>query len=197
MTPYCQIRARFDRESITVYQAYGDAIAKPTLAAGRFVEPFSWNRMTWIKPSFLWLMSRSNWGQKSGQENILAIRITRTGWEQALSQAVLTSYINSVHQHRDNWREQFENAKVHVQWDPERTLHGKKLEHRSIQVGISRDMIREFTDDWILEIEDLTPLTRKIRKLYLAGETRRAKKQLPTEKAYPVSDEIQKRLGMD
>ncbi|MGW1086997.1 DUF4291 family protein [Streptomyces sp. NPDC002596] len=24
--------------------------------------------MTWIKPSFLWLMHRSNWAQKSGQE---------------------------------------------------------------------------------------------------------------------------------
>ena len=197
MTPYCQIRARYDRDSITVYQAYGDAIAQPTLKAGRFVEPFSWNRMTWIKPSFLWLMARSNWGQKSGQENILAIRITRTGWEEALSQAVLTSYINRVHQHRDNWREQFENAKVHVQWDPERTIHGKKLEHRSIQVGISRDMIREFNDDWILDIEDLTPLTRKIRKLYLAGETRRAKELLPPEKVYPVSETITKRLGMD
>jgi len=73
MIPYCQIRARYDRDSITVYQAYSDAIAQPTLKAGRFVEPFSWNRMTWIKPSFLWLMARSNWGQKSGQENILEV----------------------------------------------------------------------------------------------------------------------------
>jgi hypothetical protein len=141
-------------------------------------------------------MARSNWGQKSGQENILGIRIKRTGWEEALSQGVLTSYINRVHQHPDNWREQFENAKVHVQWDPERTLHGKKLEHRSIQVGIGRDLIRSFTDDWILEIEDLTPLSRKIRKLYLAGETRRAKEQLPSEKAYPVPHNLQKSLGM-
>lgn len=197
MTPYCQIRAQYDRDSITVYQAYSDSITRPSLKAGRFVEPFSWNRMTWIKPSFLWLMARSNWGQKSGQENILGIRIKRTGWEDALSQGVLTSYTNRVHDHRENWQDEFEKAKVHVQWDPERTLHGKKLEHRSIQVGISRDLIREFTNDWILQIEDLTPLTRKIRKLYLAGETRRAKEHLPPEKVYPVSKLIQKRLGMD
>jgi len=197
MPHYCQIRARYDRDSITVYQAYSDAIAQPTLKAGRFVEPFSWNRMTWIKPSYLWLMARSNWAQKSNQDNILGIRIKRTGWEEALSQAVLTSYKHGVYSSRDNWREQFENAKVHVQWDPERTLHGKKLEYRSIQVGISREVIRQFTDDWILEIEDLTPLTRKIRKLYLAGETRRAKEQLPPEKVYPVTELIMKRLGMD
>ncbi len=43
----------------------------------RFVPPFSLSRMTWIKPSFLWLMERSNWGKKSGQEMILAICIIR------------------------------------------------------------------------------------------------------------------------
>lgn len=74
--------------------------------------------MTWIKPSFLWLMEHSNWGQKSGQEVTLVVRITCAGWEEALSQAVLT----------DNETDQ---ARVHVQWDPERSLRGEKLPHRS------------------------------------------------------------------
>ncbi|WP_141653813.1 DUF4291 family protein, partial [Erwinia billingiae] len=26
--------------------------------------PFSMTRMTWIKPSFLWMMYRSGWGMK-------------------------------------------------------------------------------------------------------------------------------------
>ncbi len=51
-----EIRAGFDRETLVVYQAYAPAIAGPALAAQRFVPPFSFNRMTWIKPSFLWLM---------------------------------------------------------------------------------------------------------------------------------------------
>jgi hypothetical protein len=74
-----EIRADFDRDTIVVYQAYNAAIADAALKAGRFVPPFSFGRMTWIKPSFLWLMHRSNWGRKSGQERILAVRITRTG----------------------------------------------------------------------------------------------------------------------
>ena len=37
-------------------------------------------------------MHRSNWGQKSGQERVLAVRVTRVGWEKALSLAVLTSF---------------------------------------------------------------------------------------------------------
>lgn len=84
MTPYRQIRADYNRDSIVVYQAYHKEIANPAIKAGRFVEPFSWGRMTWIKPSFLWLMARSNWGSKSRQEHILAVRIKRDGWEQAL-----------------------------------------------------------------------------------------------------------------
>ncbi|MFC3502078.1 DUF4291 family protein [Micromonospora krabiensis] len=50
--PRHQIRARFDADTVTVYQAYPPEIAEPALAAGRFVAPFRRERMTWIKPSF-------------------------------------------------------------------------------------------------------------------------------------------------
>lgn len=138
MSTYREIRADYDRETIVVYQAYKASIADAALKAGRFVAPFSFGRMTWIKPSFLWLMERSNWAQKSGQERILAVRITRKGWEEALSKAVLTSFESGVHRSIDLWREQFDKSTVHIQWDPERSVHGKKLNHRSIQVGLSR-----------------------------------------------------------
>ena len=197
MTPYHQIRADFDAESVVVYQAYRKQIALPALQAGRFVEPFSWSRMTWIKPSYLWMMARSNWGQKSGQEHILAIRIKRSGWDRALSLGVLTSFDPKIHGDQTNWRGHFENAVVHVQWDPERTIHGKKLEYRSIQVGVSRQIIREFTDEWILEINDFTPRTRKIRSLFLSGDHRRAKDQLPKERVYSMHATAGKHLGID
>ena len=110
---------------------------------------------------------------------------------------MLTCFEPKVHNHIEKWRTEFEDAPVHVHWDPERTIHGKKLEHRSIQVGISRHVIRELTDDWLLEIADFTAQVRKIRNLYLAGNHRRAKDQLPTERIYPVSEEVSRRLGMD
>ena len=40
--------------------------------------------MTWIKPSFLWMMYRCGWGLKEGQETVLAVEITREGFEWAL-----------------------------------------------------------------------------------------------------------------
>ncbi len=196
MTPYRQIRAEFNRDSVVVYQAYGKHIAVPAVAAGRFVLPFSWGRMTWIKPSFFWLMARSNWGQKTGQEHILAVRLKRTAWERALSLGVLTSFDPSVHADEPTWRSQFNAAVVHIQWDPERSIHGKKLEYRSIQVGLSRNIIREFTEDWVIDIKDYTPLTRRIRSLYMAGNKRKAKYQLPSERVYPIPGELGSQLGL-
>ena len=58
MTPPFEVRALFDADTITVYQAYGHAITDAALAAQRFVAPFSYGRMTWVKPSFLWMMER-------------------------------------------------------------------------------------------------------------------------------------------
>ncbi len=78
-TPSRQIRAVFDAETITVYQAYSPAIAAPALAAQTFVAPFKRERMTWIKPSFLWMMYRCGWASKPGQERVLAVRIIARG----------------------------------------------------------------------------------------------------------------------
>lgn len=194
MTAANAIRADYDRDTITVYQAYSDAIADAALAPGRFVPPFSFHRMTWIKPSFLWLMHRSNWGQKSGQERVLAVRVRRAGWEKALSFGVLTTFVPGAFANPDEWAERFAAAQVHVQWDPERTLRGAALSDGSIQVGLSRHIIREYTDEWVVRIEDYTPRVRKIYGLLQSGRADQAKRHLPPERAYPVNAEVGRRL---
>lgn len=195
--PYFEIRADFNRETIVVYQAYNSAIADAALRAQRFVPPFSSGRATWIKPSFLWLMERSGWGKKSNQDRILAVRITRSGWEEALSKSVLTDPAKDVYDDRADWQEQMANAPVLVQWDPERSIRGSKLEYRSIQVGLRRTIIERYVQNWTVEIKDLTPLTKKLRELRKNGDYDRARKMLPPEKPYPVPQQLQARLGMD
>ena len=192
-----QIRADFDAQTIVIYQAYGAQIARSALAAGRFVAPFSLTRMTWIKPSFLWLMERSNWAQKAGQEQILAVRIGRAGWEEALRLGVLTSYEKSAHPNPQTWRAEFDKAPVHVQWDPERSIRGADVGINSIQVGLSCTVIERYVNDWVVEIRDLTPLVRKIHTLTQNGKVANAKKLLPPERIYPVESEIAKRLDME
>ncbi|MFC8244479.1 DUF4291 domain-containing protein [Streptomyces chartreusis] len=176
MTPQHQIRADYDARTIVVYQAYSPAIADAALRAGRFVAPFSFHRMTWIKPSFMWLMHRSKWARKPGQERVLAVRITREGWEDALSQAVLTIADQTA----------VAQAAVHVQWDPERSPRGAALNHYSIQVGIGRHLIRTFTDDWIVSLTDLTPQIRKASALVQTGHATKAQRLFPAERTYPM-----------
>jgi len=188
-----EVRAHYDASTITVYQAYSPLIARPALAAQRFVPPFSTERMTWIKPSFLWMMERSNWGQKSGQEMVLAVRIQRSGWDAALEQAELTSPSGSD----SDWRSRFEASPVHVQWDPERSLRGEKLAWRSIQVGLSRRIIRQYVEDWTVEIVDLSPIVKKILGHCQAGRWDRAREALPRERVYPVVAATRKRLAME
>lgn len=190
MSAEYEIRADFDRDTIVVYQAFSPAIADPALKAQRFVTPFSFQRMTWIKPSFLWLMHRSNWARKGGQERVLAVRIHRARWERALSLAVLTSFDRRVHASTEAWAAQFAGALVHVQWDPERSLRGAALPHYSIQVGLSRHLIREYANEWIAGIEDYTRRVRKIYDLLQTGKADRARRLLPRERIYPVSRSI-------
>src|SRR5687767_10381971 len=189
-----EIRADYDRDTIAIYQAYSPAIADAALEAGRFVAPFSFHRMTWIKPSFLWLMHRSNWGRKNGQERVLCIRIRRSGWEKALSLACLTSFVPGVFASPQEWADRFAAALAHLQRDPERSLRGAGLPYDSIQVGLSRHVIREYVDDWVVGIEDITLRVRKLYTLLQSGQADKARRLLPPERVYPVSVELGRRL---
>lgn len=189
-----EIRADYDCGGIVIYQAYSSAIADSALKAQRFVAPFSFGRMTWIKPSFLWLMHRSNWGHKAGQERTLAVTISRAGWEDALGKAVLTLFDARVFRSREDWQHQFERAVVHVQWDPERNLRGAGLPHYSIQVGVGRSLIQNFAEEWIIKIQDLSPTVAKMYRLLQSGKVEEAKRHLPSERIYPLPDAVGRRL---
>jgi hypothetical protein len=182
-TAHLEIRADYDAQTIVVYQAFRPEIAEAAVAAQRFVPPFSLGRMTWIKPSFLWMMERSGWATKPGQERVLAVSITRVGWEEALSNTRLSRDENS-------------GEPVVVQWDPERSVRGAKLDHRSIQVGLGRAIVERYVNEWTVAIRDLTPLVGRLRRFREAGEWSRITALLPPERPYPVPAEIRRRLGM-
>jgi len=181
--PNLEVRADHDDSTIVVYQAFRPEIATAAVAAQKFVPPFSLGRMTWIKPSFLWMMERCGWATKPGQEHVLAVRITRAGWEEALANARLS-------------RDTAAKGSVVVQWDPERDVRGGKLAHRSIQVGLGRGIVQRYVDDWTIEIRDVTPLVAELRGLRGEDAWDRVSALLPRERPYPLPPEIRRRLGM-
>jgi hypothetical protein len=85
---------------------------------------------------------------------------------------------------------------VHVQWDPERSLRGAALPQRSIQIGLSRHIIREYVEEWTKRLDDITPQVRKIHAHLQAGEPERARRLLPPEQVYPMGPELGRRLLM-
>ena len=130
IVPARQIRAAYSAESIVVYQAYSPEIATPALAAGRFVPPFKRDRMTWIKPSFLWMMYRSGWGTKEGQEVTLAVRIRRPAFDAILAAAIHSTYVPEVYGERKAWEQLGKRSDVRLQWDPDHGPAGDKQERR-------------------------------------------------------------------
>jgi hypothetical protein len=193
--PARQIRAVYSAGSITVYQAYRPGIADPAVAAGRFVAPFERDRMTWVKPSFLWMMYRCGWATKPGQERVLAVEITRAGFEWALGHACLSHYDPGVHADRRQWSQRLRSSPVRVQWDPERSLALGVLPYRSLQVGLSGAAVDRYVDEWTVGITDLTSTAQAIRGLQRAGDQAGAIALLPVERPYPLPPHLVQAIG--
>ncbi|MEV6955804.1 DUF4291 domain-containing protein [Streptomyces sp. NPDC051183] len=184
--PNRQIRAAHTATTVTVYQAYGPHLGLPAARDGRFPAAWKRERMTWIKPSFLWMMYRCGWAAKADQETVLAIEITRAGFDRALREACLSHYESGVHADEAAWKESLREAPARVQWDPERDLHLNPLPYRSLQLGLSGPASRAYADEWTVSIRDVTPLAREVHGLIRAGEDAAARALLPVETPYPA-----------
>ncbi|MBF6463915.1 DUF4291 domain-containing protein [Nocardia beijingensis] len=193
--PPRRIRAVYDEHTILVYQAYSPEIAEPALAAGTFVAPFRRERMTWIKPSFLWMMYRCAWASKPGQERVLAITITRSGFEWALAHACLSHYQPKLYPDREVWAERLQTSPVRVQWDPERDLARRPLSYRSLQVGLGGIAVGHYLDRWITGIRDVTGDVRQLRSMVAAGKLDAATRALPEERPYPLPVPVAAAIG--
>lgn len=193
--PLRQIRAHFDARTVRVYQAYSPSIAVPAVAAQRFVPPFKVGRMTWIKPSLTWMMYRAGFATKARQEHVLAIDVTREGFENALSQACLAHFEPVMHSTPEQWQALLATSPMRVQWDPERTVDLQPLPWRAIQIGIGEACVPAYVNEWTVRIEDVTETVTKIHDLVTAGELDEARRLVPHEAPYPVSTETAARIG--
>lgn len=180
------ILAQFDSESIYVYQAYRPAIALYAVQHQRFGGEFSYSRMSWIKPNFLWMMYRAGWATKEGQEHILAIRVRRPFFDELLTAVVPSSWDTRRFATRDEWQAAVASSDVRLQWDPDHDPAGKPVERRAVQLGLRGDTLRRYGTEAIVSIEDLTPFV-KTQHGHAAGDF--TKLQVPEEQIYRPADE--------
>jgi hypothetical protein len=191
-----RILAHFDTDSVVVYQAYRPEIGVFAAHHGHFGGEFSYSRMSWIKPNFLWMMYRSAWGTKPGQEVTLAVRMRRPFFESLLARAVESRHAEAVYATRAAWQEALARSNVRLQWDPDHDPTGAPQKRRALQLGLRGDALSAFGRKEILEIIDISEFVRAQRP----NATRDHLSQLvtPVERIYlPADEAVAARLGLD
>jgi hypothetical protein len=190
------ILAQFDDESIVVYQAYRPSIGRYAAEHGYFGGDFKLTRMSWIKPNFLWMMYRSGWAKKEGQEVVLAVRILRSAFDTILAQAVHSTFQPTVYADKDTWKKPVAASDVRLQFDPDHDPSGAPVERRAIQLGLRGDVLARYAKEWIVNIEDISEFVHEQHEHVIAKNL--AELVTPQEEVYPVEDdEVRKKLGLD
>lgn len=189
-----QILAAYDEAGIFVYQAFNPAIVAAALEKGTFGQGFSLERLTWIKPSFGWMLHRSGYASQHNQEAILKIKLSHDGFLAILGQAVETSHNPRLYADIHRWKSALDKSDVRIQWDPDRDLYDHRLERRAIQIGMRGETVKRYVSEWILGLEEVTELARAVG----AAVKSKAKTlpNVPEERVYPVGDDLRERLGI-
>ncbi|HEX7602600.1 MAG TPA: DUF4291 domain-containing protein, partial [Polyangiaceae bacterium] len=151
------VLAQYDAESVVVYQAYRPEIGRFAAEHGWFGGSFSLSRMSWIKPNFLWMMYRSGWGTKAGQEVVLAVTLRRSAFDAILEAAVPSSWDRERYATEAEWQAAVASSEVRLQWDPDHDPSGAPTTRRAVQLGMRGTYLRRYAREWILGIEDLSP----------------------------------------
>lgn len=182
-----EVRAVYSERTVRVYQAYNDEIADAAVEHQSFVAPWKPGRMTWVKPSAIWMGYRCGWSQKDkNQARVLAVDLHREAFDLLLSEARLA-------------KSQDEGpCDVVVQWDPERGLGGPKgkdafthpMDFRSLQMGIRGEMTKRFAQEFIAQITDVTRIFQEIGRELEHGNIDGAFAKLPREEVYPLPENL-------
>ena len=190
------ILAHYDADTIVVYQAYRPSIAKHAIKNGAFGGDFSYSRMSWIKSNFLWMMFRSGWGTKEGQEIILGLRLRRQFFEDLLARGVTSRWDSPDQIGHDEWKAAVASSDVRLQWDPDHDPHGKPLSRRAIQLGLRGATLEAFGSRELLEVIDMTGFVAQQRSHLRQDEL--AQLKTPMERIYvPHDASIARHLKLD
>lgn len=181
------LMAQYDDEKIIVYQSYRKEIGEFAVRNQYFGGPFSLERMTWIKPNFLWMMYRNGWGTKVEQEYVLAIHLKMDAFRKYLQNAVYSSYSDRFGISREAWQDEVKASSARLQWDPDHDPFGTKQERRAIQIGLRNDLIRSFAREDLILIENISEFVKEQHQFVLSNDLDQL--TLPEEKPLLFDDD--------
>jgi hypothetical protein len=187
------ILANFDDNSVCVYQAFQPATADWAVSHQSFGGSFSYSRMSWIKPNFLWMMYRCGWATKTGQERVLAIRISRAFFDELLRNGISSLYDSSQFPSHSDWQHTLTKSNIRLQWDPDHAPLGGPLERRAIQIGLRGEVLRRYGQIEPISIEDIT--------IFVHEQSKNLQKPfssllIPVERVYVPEHQAAKNIGI-
>jgi hypothetical protein len=189
------ILAHFDDDTVIVYQAYRPAIGLYAVEHGHFGGEFSYSRMSWVKPNFLWMMYRSGWGTKEGQEVTLAVRLRRAFFDSLLAAAVPSTWDRERYATEDEWSRAVGRSSVRLQWDPDHHPSGAPLQRRAIQLGLRGSALDAYGRREPVEVIDLSGFVAEQRDRFVSGGV--SALATPRERVYvPADPAVAARLGL-
>ena len=191
------IIGRIEQGNIILYQAFNSQITKYAVRSQKFGGPnYSFNRMSWIKPGFLWMMYRAGWASKENQQHIFAITLPIVHFKKILTQATITSYDTQLFGTEGEWKTELEKTEVRLQWDPDHDPFGAKEKRKAVQIGMKGEILKKFCTDWLIKIEDITGFVKDEYTKVLKHDLNEL--MVPYEQILSLRDpEIEKRLGVN
>lgn len=192
-----QIIGYQEDDLIVVYQAYHEktvefAVKNQFLGGSRF----SYERMSWIKPNFLWMMYRCGWAEKENQKRVIAIWLKKSDFEGILEKAVYSSFNPQIYKSEEDWKNHLQNSEVRLQWDPDHDPFGNKLERKAIQLGLKGEALENFGKKQIVKIEDITDFV--IEQRVFVKENRIEDLFVPNETIFEINNsDICFRIGIN
>jgi len=193
----------WDEEGVYVYQAFSPDIADWALEHQQLGGPhFDASRMTWIKPSFAWVLYRSGYGRKPGQQRVLKVKVSHDVLAQLLCECQCVDTNKETRSSRAGG-----GGLGRVQWDPERDLMAAEgrvpralLQRRAIQIGLPGRLSALYAAS-PLSVQDVTDLAHRVGAAHRSrerGATLRLLPELPEERPYMprCPEPVLARLGM-
>jgi hypothetical protein len=142
--------------------------------------------MSWIKPNFLWMMYRCQWGQAEGQEVVLAIRLRRRFFDSLLVQAAPSSFDAEAFPSREDWTAAVARSDVRLQWDPDHLPTGEKCVRRAIQLGLRGAALEAYGKREVVQIIDVSAFVAE--QTVTVHEWKTGKLMTPIERVYTPAD---------
>jgi hypothetical protein len=181
------IVAHQSETQVVVYQAYNPTIARFAVENQYLGGPgFSYGRMSWIKPNFLWMMYRCGWASKENQERVLALWLDKNAFEEILKQAAFSTFTAGRYESEEAWKQELATKNVRLQWDPDHSPYGGRLIRRAMQLGLKNDTLEQFGKHQVKRIEDLTDFVHQ-QKVHVDNRQLELLR-VPQERVYPVKN---------